>query len=164
MMKERRQIFAYVIAITRDIQTGDDLFQEVCLKALMTDEIFADEDCLLRWSLVTARYTAIDALRRRLRSSVSLRSDVMEIMAAEWPTYREENSDARIEALTQCLRHLSPHNREIVQLRYQEGLSGVDVARYQYLGEWGRDLGYADIKAADSITIGPDQRTISFDL
>lgn len=128
MMKERRQLSAYVIAITRDIQSGDDLFQDVCLKALSTPEKFANENSLLRWSRVTARNTAIDALRRRMRSAVSLRSDILEIMAAEWPTYRDENAPERIEALVRCIKQLSPYNRQIVQLRYKEGLDGVEVA------------------------------------
>lgn len=130
LIKERRQLSSYILAVTRDVQSCDDLYQDVCLKALNTAEVFADADGLLRWSRVCARYTAIDALRKRQRGSVPLSNDILEVLAAEWPTHRQEECSRRIDALTRCLRQLSPYNRKLIELRYRQGLSGVEVAQH----------------------------------
>ncbi|MFC1762996.1 sigma-70 family RNA polymerase sigma factor [Planctomycetota bacterium] len=129
MLKERWHIIGYVVAVTRDVQTGEDLYQEVCLKALSTEEKFETSTNLLKWSRIVARNTAIDYLRKRSRSETALSSDFLDTMATEWPTHTDYDCGARIEALSACLQKLSPRNRNVVHLRYHEALSGIEVAK-----------------------------------
>jgi len=129
MLKERWHITGYVVAVTRDVQTGEDLYQEVCLKALATQEQFNDRTSLLKWSRIIARNTAIDYLRKHSRTEIAFSSDFLDTMATEWPSHVEHDCGARIEALSKCLQKLSPTNRKVVHLRYHEALSGIEVAK-----------------------------------
>ena len=125
LLRERVRITASAAVIARDVHAADDIFQQVVLAALQAAEKFQDGRHVLAWALRAARHRAIDlAHKRRL---VVLPDDVLDVMETDWAD-PEVWSD-RAEALHRCLSRVADPAREVLRLRYAEGMTAVAIAR-----------------------------------
>jgi RNA polymerase sigma-70 factor len=126
LLKERRRITAFAAAVVRDVHAADDIFQQVVLTAIEGRPRFRDADHLLAWSLRSARHRAVDQVRgRRARP---LPDDVLDLLEGHWSDPAGAAWSDRGEALTGCLGRLGPGARELLQLRYADGLSAAAIA------------------------------------
>jgi RNA polymerase sigma-70 factor (ECF subfamily) len=126
LLRERLRVTALAAAIVRDAHTADDIFQQVVLSALEAKSQFREVDHVLAWALRAARHRAIDLARGRHLHSLPdqvldlLESRVGDPAGAEW-------SD-RCEALHHCLNELTPSARQLLQMKYAEGLTALVIA------------------------------------
>ncbi len=129
LLAERMALTGYLRALVAGRSAADDLFQEVTVRAVREAGRFADAAHLRRWFHKVAKHRAIDHLRRVENRDRVLAADVVDLLGAE-------ASDAgpgavtgeRCDALERCLGSLSPKCREVIELRYGEGLPGLEVA------------------------------------
>jgi RNA polymerase sigma-70 factor (ECF subfamily) len=129
LLAERLPLTAYIAAVTRDFHRAEDIFQEVCVKAIGLASEFASETHALRWARVAGRNRAFDILRRDQRHPHNLGDELLETLAEEWPGSQDaETACATHAALSDCIQTLTPNNRELLRLRYFEGRSGAEVA------------------------------------
>jgi RNA polymerase sigma-70 factor (ECF subfamily) len=102
----------------------DDLVQETMLAAVGA---FARQAPPLPWLLTAARNALRQHFRRRGR-----RREVADLdrLHARWiEEARSDGGDAQREALRECLRGLPERSRQVVQLRYGDGLRRATIAR-----------------------------------
>jgi RNA polymerase sigma-70 factor, ECF subfamily len=126
LLRERLRVMAIATAIVRDVHAADDIFQQVVLAALQAHGEFRANDHVLAWALRTARHRAIDlAQRRRL---VPLPDDVLDQMEAQWADASSEVWVDRIEALHHCLDRVAGPTRDLLKMRYVDGLTAVAIA------------------------------------
>lgn len=126
LLRERLRVTALAATVTRDVHAADDIFQQVVMAALESRAQFRDPDHVLAWALRAARHRAVDFARsRRLRS---LPDDVLDLLEARWADPAEGAASDRGEALHRCLGRLTNSARELLHLRYAEGLTAVAVA------------------------------------
>jgi RNA polymerase sigma factor (sigma-70 family) len=126
LLRERLRVTALASAVTRDVHAADDIFQQVVLSALESRDQFRGPDHVLAWALRAARHRAVDFARsRRLRS---LPDDVLDLLESRWTDPVGAAASDRGEALHQCLGRLTSSARELLQMRYAEGLTAVEVA------------------------------------
>lgn len=128
MLKQRMELTAYIQSIVRDIHMAEDVFQDVCVKAIKHYETFKDSLHLTKWTRRVARNGAIDSLRRKENQTLVLNEEALELLERDWPTEDESASPRAIEALRGCMGKMTPYSREILRLRYMEGLPGTQVA------------------------------------
>ncbi len=133
LLHERRALTAFVATVTRDFHLAEDIFQEVCVKAVGRAGEFESARHVVNWARVAGRNRAVDVLRARNGRYEGLSEELLAALAAEWPD--PEQVDAAHAALAYCLEQVTPHNREMLRLRYFERRSGADVA-----AELGRNL------------------------
>lgn len=126
LLGHRLPLTAYIASVTRDFHLAEDIFQEVCVKAVGRAEEFESARHALNWARVAGRNRAVDALRARDGRYEGLSEELLSTLAEEWPG--AESSDAMHEALANCLEQLTPYNRDLLRLRYFERRSGADVA------------------------------------
>lgn len=126
LLRERVRLTAAAGAVLRDAHAADDVFQQVVLAALRPAEPFRDPDHLLAWALRAARHRAIDAARRR--RVLVLDDAALDVLEAHWAGLAEGDAPARVEALRDCLGKLPPGAREVLRLRYEQGLGCPAVA------------------------------------
>jgi RNA polymerase sigma-70 factor (ECF subfamily) len=125
LLRERVRIMAMASAVVRDVHAADDIFQQVVLAALQSENVFRDRDHVVAWALRAARHRALDlASRRRL---TPLPDDVLDQMEADWVGPATAWSD-QAEALHRCLGRLAGPARDILRMRYAEGLTAVAIA------------------------------------
>ena len=129
LFKEQVNLTAYIGYLTMDFQAAEDIFQDVSIKAISTADTFKDVDHLRRWSLVVGRNGAVDWLRRRKRQSMVMDSQLMDVIQGEWPSQARDDKSVSLEALASCMDSLTDYNRELLDLRYFQSLSGSEIAR-----------------------------------
>jgi putative glutamine amidotransferase len=113
--------------MTGDAQAAEDLCQEVFVRAWRAAPREAPEPTLRSWLHRTASNLAVDELRRRARHPVA----ASEQMASQLAVPAEREDGAAREALAQ----LAPHDRLVLLLRFQAGLSLREVGELLAISE-----------------------------
>jgi len=126
LLGERLALTAYIASVTRDFHLAEDIFQEVCVKAVGRATEFESARHVMNWARVAGRNRAVDVLRARDGRYEGLSEEMLAALADEWPD--KEHAAAAHDALAHCLEQLTPYNRELLRLRYFERRSGTDVA------------------------------------
>jgi RNA polymerase sigma-70 factor (ECF subfamily) len=126
LFSQRLPLTAYIATVTRDFHVAEDLFQDVCVKAIGRGNEFESAEHLIHWARVVGRNRGIDVLRTRDGRYSGLSDSLLATLADEWPGKPE--ADGRAEALSFCLERLTANNRELLRLRYFERRSCPDVA------------------------------------
>lgn len=129
LLRERLALTAYIATVARDFHLAEDIFQDVCVKAVSRTEPFESPAHLMNWARVSGRHRAIDVLRTRDGKVVGLSEEMLAALEPVWPEGEAAQGSATLEALRKCLDRLTPNNREIVRLRYFEGRGGAEVAQ-----------------------------------
>lgn len=126
LLRDRVRLTAVAASILRDAHDADDVFQQVVLAALRATELFREPEHLLAWALRATRHRAIDAARRR-RVHI-LDEGALDALESHWASLSEDDAPDRVEALRRCLAGLPDAAREVLRLRYEQGLGCPDIA------------------------------------
>jgi RNA polymerase sigma factor (sigma-70 family) len=125
LLRERVRLTASAAAVARDVHASDDIYQQVVLAALQHADQLRDGRHVLAWALRTARHRALDLANRRRLTPLPV--EVLDLMEADWADPDPGWSD-QAEALTRCLGRVADPAREVLRLRYADGLSAVAIA------------------------------------
>lgn len=125
-----RDVFRYVLALTRSVEDAEDVTADCFERALRTWGQVPERP--IAWLLLTARRIATDRWRRtrRLTRILTLRGST--------GTNPESNLDAEFrEWFSALARVLNERQREVLTLRYQRDLSDADIGHVMGLSESG---------------------------
>ncbi len=126
LLAERMPLTAFIASVTRDFHLAEDVFQEVCVKAVGRAAEFETAAHVMNWARLAGKNRAIDILRARDGRYVGLSDEMLAALAAEWP--EQSQADDMQEALGHCIEQITPNNRELLRLRYFERRNCTDVA------------------------------------
>jgi RNA polymerase sigma-70 factor (ECF subfamily) len=126
LLAERLPLTAFIASVTRDFHLAEDVFQEVCVKAVGRAAEFESVAHVMNWARLAGKNRGIDILRSRDGRYVGLSDEMLAVLADEWP--HKSRADAMQEALGQCMEQITLNNRELLRLRYFERRSCPDVA------------------------------------
>jgi RNA polymerase sigma-70 factor (ECF subfamily) len=126
LLTERLPLTAFIANVTRDYHLAEDIFQDICVKAVTRAGEFATAAHVVNWVRVAGRNRAIDVLRARDGHYVGLSEEMLARLAEEWPASSPGNEVH--EALEHCIEQVTPNNRELLRLRYFEGRPCAEVA------------------------------------
>ena len=129
LIRDRAKLLAYIGAIVRDYHVAEDVLQEVSALAVEKQSQILDEQTLLPWLRVAARYKSLKALEKRGRRPALMDGQLLDLMEGQWQQADRLSTQEVHESLQRCLGKLSPHARRLIELRYGAGLKG------QALGE-----------------------------
>lgn len=130
LLKERRSLTAYVYSITRNYHLAEDVYQEICVKAIGHAQGFKSKAHLLNWFKVCSRNRAIDIIRTREGRYVGLSEQACEVLEQQWDAEPSAATEEQLSALAKCLEKLTPRSQEIVRLRYFEGKAAREIAEF----------------------------------
>lgn len=128
LMRRRTELLAYIWAIVADEHIAEDVMQEVCRLAILKSDEIKDADHLIPWARTTARFVALNALRKTQRATPTLDASLLDLLEPHWPRSQHVGDTDHVDALRRCLGHLSPNARRLVQLRYTDNISGSELA------------------------------------
>lgn len=128
LLQEQVQLTAYIVAIVRDDDLAEDIFQDVSACAFEKRQSIKDQQHLLGWLRVTAKNMSFKALRERANQPCTIDGDVIDLLESHWDTFDTSVDSSRIQALRECMNHLSPYAQDIVRNRYVNGLTGQKLA------------------------------------
>ena len=126
LLPQRRVLVAFYTAVTQDYHLAEDIFQDVCIKAVGCTDKFETPKYITNWAKVVGRNIAIDRLRSRGERYVGFSESILELLASEWP--QTKKNDSMQQALSKCIKKATPYNQELLRLRYFEHLPGAKVA------------------------------------
>jgi RNA polymerase sigma-70 factor, ECF subfamily len=129
LLADRSKLLAYIWSIIRDFHATEDIFQEVIVSAMLHAEEINDVEHLLSWARQTARFRGIDWLRRRKQHPLPLDEDVMNLLESHWTRLDAVPSQIWTDAIYDCVRKLTDYARQLITLRYVDGLTGLEVAK-----------------------------------
>ena len=137
VLKHRRSIWSYILKLTGDRHTADDLCQEVFVRAFETHDTLLFEDRVRSWLFSIGYHVTVDWMRRRSaerRLKKALESKKAFEALPDSPERsairKEEAGLARlsVRALWRHVDGLTPIYRETVRLRYGNGFSLARIA------------------------------------
>lgn len=128
LIQQRTRWMSYILAIVRNDDMVEDVFQEVCALAYERREQIHDLDHLSGWLRETARRQSLKALQQRARQVATLDIAVIDQLEDDWKALSEFDGTPMQAALRHCLHQLAPTALELVRLRYAEGISGQNLA------------------------------------
>jgi len=132
----QRPVYSLLVRIVRSPESAEDLAQEAFVKAWRALSRFDPTRKFSSWLFKIAHNSALDALRRQGVETVSLDAPIGDSEeppelpadpAAENPLRRLVSRDAG-RALEAAIGELRPQYREILLLRFQEGLAYEEIA------------------------------------
>lgn len=127
LMRHRTELFAYLLASTRNPHDAEDLLQDVSLAASTSWAQYRPGTSFLAWAREIARRRILDFAKRRGRRHALLEPEVLESLdAAAAALEAEETVEPRRLALRKCMEELGGTVRKLLELRYADKL---DVSR-----------------------------------
>jgi len=137
LTRYQRPVISLVRRMVSEAALAEDVAQEVFVKAFRALDSFDQRRKFSSWLFKIAHNSAIDQLRRRQVDTVALETtdseqpDLVAVIAdtsVDSPATRMERRDlaAAIEGAVSSLR---PEYREVVVLRFQEGLAYEEIAQ-----------------------------------
>lgn len=116
------RIRAYFLTVTGSIADAEDLFQETACLLWEKFDQYDDAREFLPWTFGFARRVALRWRRRRQRSRILLSGESIEVFADRAVTLEQLGTDENMITLENCLNGLRDKARNLIQLRYGDGM------------------------------------------
>lgn len=128
LLSGRAGLLGYIHSIVRDWNVADDVLQEVSILALKKCGSIQDEAHFGGWVRQTARFESLNLLRRQGHSPHLLGETVLDLLDTAWNAAERAVPSDSLDALRVCIEQLSSESRRILQLRYADGIKGLELA------------------------------------
>ncbi|HBO43109.1 MAG TPA: hypothetical protein DD670_04080 [Planctomycetaceae bacterium] len=128
LFSDRAKLISYIRSIVLSQQTAEDIHQDVVIEALQKAETIVDTQHLLAWARQVAKLRAFNYLKRQKQHPRVLDPELLELLEPVWESESKTPGPAMMEALGECLKGLSPRSRELVDLRFGDELSGLQMS------------------------------------
>ncbi|WP_437200711.1 sigma-70 family RNA polymerase sigma factor [Planctomicrobium sp. SH664] len=119
-------LLAFITASAPQFSDAEDLLQEVAVEVAMRFDEYDPGRPFLPWALWIAKIKIADFYRVRQRRQVILMGESMNALAEACVTAHEKLSDEQL-AIEKCLSKLTDRSREMLNLRYSEGMSSPEI-------------------------------------
>ena len=137
------RLYRYLRRLVGEPALAEDILQDTWLRVVERLDRYDAQQPFAGWLFAIARHRAIDTLRQRARESHSFgslaegrendageRLDPLEWVAAQTPSPLDELATADLERrVAEVFTRLPRHYREVLTLRFHEGLRLEEIAR-----------------------------------
>ncbi|QNN22191.1 sigma-70 family RNA polymerase sigma factor [Planctomycetales bacterium ZRK34] len=128
LLRERLAILTRIDAVLGDIHQAEDVLQDLSLAALDKRDSIEDLDHLRHWLRKVARDMAVDVIRRAGRRPAVLDASVLDRLETHWQRFDGLEAAEVQQILQHCIQQLSPYNRQLIEQRYRNNLTGRSLA------------------------------------
>lgn len=128
LLRHEVEIKAFVASLVRDPHARDDVFQEVALVLWQQFERYDPNRPFGPWARGIAARKVLQRRDRDRRFPLAFPPEAIEAVAAAFE--RTEGAESRwLAALRECLKTLPQRARQLLRLRYEDGLPGDEIAQ-----------------------------------
>ncbi len=127
LVRNQRQIYAFIGTLLPQQVELDDLFQQTCLLLWQKRDQFDPTRPFLPWAYAFARNEVFAFLRKQKREFVHLSPDLL-AQVAEVREAGEDTAAVRRAALEHCIEQLQASQRSLLKARYDGETSLKDLA------------------------------------
>lgn len=125
ILRHRGNLFGFAFSLVRDFSLAEELFQEACARILDRQEQFVPGTNFSAWARAFVRAIAFE--QQRWRSRILISEEAVAAAAAQFDGI-EESYSSRREALRACIQKIGNSARQLVSLRFEQGLSLTQIA------------------------------------
>lgn len=125
--RAQRSLYLLILAQVGNVTAAEEILQETNLVIWAKMAQFQPGSNFDAWARQIATYEVLKYRQRRQRDRLTFSDDFLNAVSEEVAMGASE-MQLRQEALRYCLGKLSARDRELVELRYQPGQSGRDLA------------------------------------
>ncbi|MEM9185114.1 MAG: sigma-70 family RNA polymerase sigma factor [Planctomycetota bacterium] len=130
--QHQSMVFAYLVSLVTDPDDAADVLQETAITLWKKRDRYDRTSRFTTWACGVARLEAFRFMRERRKSGIRFSEDTLRSLAdrletrlAEEPAFIED----RRRALSHCLQCLDEQQRELLKVRYVEGVSTATLAQ-----------------------------------
>lgn len=127
MTRYQGHLYGYALSLTADPEAANDLLQETNVVLWENWKEFEPGTNFKAWSFRIAHFQFMALRQRRLRDRLCFSDGLVTAIAVEAKEL-DETYEQRVASLASCLEQLRPRWREIIRLRYSEGLAVQGMA------------------------------------
>jgi RNA polymerase sigma-70 factor (ECF subfamily) len=127
MTRYQGHLHGYALSLTADPEAANDLLQETNVVLWENWREFEPGTNFKAWSFRIAHFQFMALRQRRLRDRLFFGDGLVTAIAVEAKEL-DETYEQRVASLASCLKQLKPRWREIIRLRYSEGLAVQGMA------------------------------------
>jgi RNA polymerase sigma-70 factor (ECF subfamily) len=124
-VRHRSSLFAVTLSLVRDFGFAEEVLQEIAVVICDQWADFKPGTNFQAWAMRIAR-NKIYTLTRAARRVILLSPEALEAVER---AAADESRPGWLEAVQKCMQDLEGRARTVLSLRYQEGLSGQEIAR-----------------------------------
>ncbi|MGB7324864.1 MAG: sigma-70 family RNA polymerase sigma factor [Rubripirellula sp.] len=126
-LKAEPSISAYVFAAVAGFHDAEDVVQRIAQELARRFEEYDSDRPFVGWALWIAKSRVIDFYRKQGRNQLVFSNDLLQRLS-ETIAEQADSRDRRREALETCLDGLPEKSRGLLDLRYVDNLSAVEIA------------------------------------
>lgn len=127
LTKSQRRIYAFILTLIPNRAEAEDILQETNLILCRKAAEYDPDRHFLAWAFKIARFQTMAHMKTRSRSPLVFQEDLMEKLSDDAENLDGFGSLQR--ALAQCMEKLTKRNRELIRIRYEQGMSLEESAK-----------------------------------
>lgn len=127
----RHRIMAYLLVLLDDGHVAEDILQEVWVALARALEKGEEIENLMAWSRGVARNLVMKHWRSKSNDRLVVNTELLDLVdeAFEGQLPQSEGGDRR-QALRVCMASLNDNLKEMLRLKYEEGMGFEEMARH----------------------------------
>ena len=118
----QRNIFAYILSSVRNHADANDLFQETATVLWQKFHEFEKDSNFMAWAISIAKNMVRNYFNQHKRSRLQFDDHLAKKIESQTLS-KLSSHDSRMEALRKCFEKLSDSNRQLMKLRYEQGMT-----------------------------------------
>jgi len=121
-------LHGFLVSLVHDLHAADDLLQELAGRLWVKFDSYDPGRPFVAWGIGFARLVVMEWRRKQQRLPLALDEETLDQLADQ-AADQVGLQDERRDALHECLKSLTSHQRLALHLRYQEELTVATIAR-----------------------------------
>lgn len=121
-MNCQKGVFAYILSSVHHYADANDLFQETATVLWQKFDEFDQGTNFQAWAISIARNMVRSYFNRHKRSRLQFDDNLVKKIEDQTVS-KLRNHDSRVESLKKCFEKLSDSNRQLMKLRYEQGMT-----------------------------------------
>jgi len=124
--RHETRLHAFILSLLSDWNDAEEVMQETATILWSKFDQFDPETNYFAWACQVARFEVKRYLRRQKRGRLLFNDEFLQTVAEE-TVEMDEELVARQRALADCVEKLSPTDREMIRLRYEDGATAATI-------------------------------------
>jgi len=126
-LQNQRRLYAYILMLVPYSSDADDILQQTSTIMWEKFDTYRPEASFGAWSVAIAKYVIFDHYKKKRRSHVIFKDEMLEIFA-ETAITSTKDTDKRVSFLKVCVKGLGSSDRKLIKMRYEQGFKIKDIA------------------------------------
>ncbi len=121
-----KKIYGHILSLIPNRDIAEDIMQDTIVVMWRKFADYKEQSKFSAWGITIGHFLVMDYFRKEGRSIIHFSSESLKNISGNtdvFDTYEEE-----LEALSSCLKTLPENSRQILKLRYQQGVTIKDIA------------------------------------